>query len=983
MSRHWGLWVLAVLAVLTGCADRDRPAIADGRLTATPGGLDFQRVAVFDGREAQVVLRNVGRARINVDEAWVEGPAGAWQVDFTHEGPHALVPGGECSLRVRFTPGEARSLPGTLVVRSDARREPLIRVRLQGEGVDAWARVSPRRLDFGRIEAESTKTLAITVTNPTDMRVEVTPKVLGADRDEFSADPVSLGPGEQREVPITFSPRRVGRKQVALAVSPCRGCSDVAVQVAAESLDRAVVAEPPVLDFGSIPVDKDSRRMARLRNLSTEPMTVTSLVLGGKDASFSHGPAGLPLVLGPGEVREWELRYSPGHMGSAEDMAFFHVVSKRNPTTDVVLRGYGGAAELCVAPLTHDFGRQPLGSKTAVVVNVKNCGASNGGPLTLYGLEFHSRDGHPDSDVQFNVAPLALPHRLLPGEEVNLKVFYEPTRAGAAAGRLVMSTDVYTGNTTELDFTGFARVHAPCMVEVTPAAVDFGTVVPGKGAVLGIKVANRGGDLCAVKNIRLHDNGGGVFSMPGGELDGLIILPGDWFSFMVAFMAPPGGGGFTGAVRFEPADPSNPLVLVPLKASSQAACLVASPRFVDWGVARADCPPTPREVNYLNACRVPVTVSGVRIGAGTTDGEFQLLDAPGTPFSLAPGSAFTVDVGYRAQVTGLNLSPLYVDSSDLPEPLLVPLVGESSRRVDKTDTFVQQDVSKVDVLFVVDNTASMVEEQPRIVSAMPAFADAALAKGVDLHVAVTTTGITPLSDACPGGARGGEAGRFFPVDNSQPRLLSHRTPDLASVLQHNVAVGQCAEVEQGFEAVRRALSEPLVGSLDDPRTPQPNDGNRGFLRDEAALVVVFMGDEDDHSPDSVDTYVRFLRAKKGENQPQRTTIYAIAPTAAGCPTSGGAGTRYAEAAGRTGGEVLSVCASDYAPLLRSVANKAFSAQDRFPLSELADPGSITVRVNGSPVTSGWTYDRGTNSVVFSSAPAPGAKVEIHYRRACR
>jgi hypothetical protein len=255
---------------------------------------------------------------------------------------------------------------------------------------------------------------------------------------------------------------------------------------------------------------------------------------------------------------------------------------------------------------------------------------------------------------------------------------------------------------------------------------------------------------------------------------------------------------------------------------------------------------------------------------------------------------------------------------------------------------------------------------------------------VDLHVAVTTTGIDEASDACPGGARGGEAGRFFPVDGSQPRILTNKTPDLASVLQKNVNVGQCAAVEQGFEAVRRALSPPLVNGVDDPRTPQKNDGNAGFLRDEAALVVVFMGDEDDHSPDSVDTYVRFLQTRKGEYQPQRMTIYAIAPTtAAGCPTSGGAGTRYAEAATRTGGEVLSVCAADYAPLLRAVANKAFSAQDRFPLSGQPDAGSIAVKVNGAPVTSGWSYDGATNSVVFSSAPAPGAKVEIYYRRACK
>ncbi|HYO59422.1 choice-of-anchor D domain-containing protein [Archangium sp.] len=983
MSRRWGPWVLAVLAVLAGCADRDRPAIADGRLAATPGGLDFQRVAVFDGREAEVVLRNVGRSRIIVDEAWVEGPAGAWQVDFTHEGPHSLVPGGDCALRVRFAPQGEGPLPATLVVRSDSKREPLLRVRLQGMGVDAWAHVTPRRLDFGRIEAESSKTLTFTVNNPTDMQVEVTPKLVGADRDEFSAAPVSLGPGEQREVPITFSPGRVGRKQVALAVSPCRGCSDVAVQVAAEALEQAVVAEPPVLDFGSIPVDKDSFRLVRLHNISTEPMTVTDLKLEGRDASFSHGATGLPLELRPGEIRTWELRYSPGHMGPAGDKAFFHVVSKRHPTTDVELRGHGGAAELCVSPLSHDFGRQPLGSKTAVVVNVKNCGASNGGPLTFYGLEFHSLDGHPDTDVQFNVAPMPLPHRLLPGEELNLKVFYEPMREGAAAGRLLMTTDLYSGNTTALDFKGFAERHAPCRLAVTPAALDFGTVEPGYGAVLGVKLANVGTDICAVKNIRLRDNGGGVFSLPGGELDGLITWPGDSFSFMVAFRSPATGGDFTGAVRFEPADPGNPLVLVPLTAHSRNACLVASPRFVDYGVSRPDCALAPREVNYLNACRTPVMVSNVHIGPGTTDGEFELQDAPGTPFTLDPNDGFTVTVGYLAQVYGLNMSPLFVDSSDLPAPLLVPLVGESSKRMDKTDTFIQQDGSKVDVLFVVDNTASMVEEQPRIVSAMPAFVDAALAKGVDLHVAVTTTGIDSVSDACLGGARGGEAGRFFPVDDSRPRILSNHTPDLAPVLQQNVNVGQCATVEQGFEAVRRALSPPLVNGVDDPRTPQKNDGNLGFLRDAAALVVVFMGDEDDHSPDSVDTYVRFLRTRKGENQPQRMTIYAIAPTVSGCPTSGGFGTRYAEAAARTGGDVLSVCSGDYAPLLRAVANKAFSAQDRFPLSELPDAGRITVRVDGSPVTSGWTYDGATNSVVFATAPSPGAKVEVYYRRACR
>jgi hypothetical protein len=307
--------------------------------------------------------------------------------------------------------------------------------------------------------------------------------------------------------------------------------------------------------------------------------------------------------------------------------------------------------------------------------------------------------------------------------------------------------------------------------------------------------------------------------------------------------------------------------------------------------------------------------------------------------------------------------------------------------VEKTDLFVQQDVSKVDVLFVVDNTDSMAVEQTRLVDAVPTFVNTAAEKNVNLHVAVTTTGIQTQpqpnpADNCPGGALGGEAGRFFPADNSFNRLLNSGMPDLAAQLQRNVQVGKCAEVEEGFEAMRRALSRPLVDNVDDPRTSLPRDGNAGFLRDAAALVVLFVSDEDDHSPDAVETYVQWAQQLKGVNQPQRATFYAIAPPEDGCDTAGGAGTRYAEATARTGGEVVSVCAPDYRPLLRAVADKAFSAQTRFPLSEVPEPGTVVVTVDGAPVTTGWTYDGGTNSVVFANVPGPGAKIAISYRRSC-
>lgn len=952
--------------------------MADGQLAIEPRGVAFHRVALYDTPERALVLRNVGRVPLDVNKAWVEGPTGTWQARI--EQPCLLLPGERCRLWVRFSPLQAMAHEAVLVVSTDTLREPELRVPLSGVGVDARARLSPPRLDFGRIEANSSKALPLALENPSDLEVLVTPHLLGADGDEFSAAPVVLAPGERLELTLSFAPERVGRKQVGLEIEPCRNCPREPVQVEAVALDRAVVAEPPVLDFGSLPVDQQREGVLRVRNISTEPMLVKDLALGGVNASFQllASPA-LPRVLQPDETIDVPARYSPGHMGPAGDEAVFRVASNRNPTTPVELRGHGGAAELCISPPAHDFGRLPLGAKVPVQVSIRNCGAANAGPLTVQELRLEPQGG---GEAQFTLPPPPLPVRLASGEALTLSVAYEPTRAGPAEALLRVVTDVYTGRHGLVRLRGEAELHGRCELEVMPEVVDFGTVVPGRGAVLGVRVENRGREVCPVKNIRLSRDGGGVFSMPGGELDGGVVWPHTWFTFMVAFHAPAAGGSFTGELQIEAIQASVPIIRVPLRAHSQASCLVAAPPFLDFGVVRMDCPTAERQIQVLNGCAAPVEVRSVAIGPGTTVGDFSLGPVPALPLTLAPGAAFSVEVSYRAQVHGMHLSPLYVGASDLPAPLLVPLVGEGSQRGDLTDSFVQQDSRKVDVLFVVDNTASMVEEQPRFIAALPAFAQEALSRGVDLHTAVLTTGLTPESPLCPGGAQGGEAGRLFPVDGLRPRLLTHATPDLAVRLQENAAVGLCATVEQGLEAVRRALSPPLVDSADDPRTPEPADGNLGFLREEAALVVVFVGDEDDHSPDDVDTYVRFLWARKGAQQPQRVTVYAIAPTAGGCDTSGGAGTRYAEVAQRTGGEVLSVCEPDYAPLLRAVAGRAFSAQDLFPLSERPEPGSLRVQVNGAPA-SGWTYEPSANSIVFSRVPAPGARVEAQYRRTCQ
>src|SRR5690606_15773631 len=132
-----------------------------------------------------------------------------------------------------------------------------------------------------------------------------------------------------------------------------------------------------------------------------------------------------------------------------------------------------------------------------------------------------------------------------------------------------------------------------------------------------------------------------------------------------------------------------------------------------------------------------------------------------------------------------------------------------------------------------------------------------------------------------------------PPDNSSPRIITAQTPNAPSVFANNVRVGWCHWNEQGLEAAYRALSSPLVNSVDDSRTALPMDGNAGFLREEARLVLIFLADEEDFSPQSTAFYETFFRGLKGNDETMLSISAITGPdNLSTCPTASSSGTRY-------------------------------------------------------------------------------------------
>lgn len=180
---------------------------------------------------------------------------------------------------------------------------------------------------------------------------------------------------------------------------------------------------------------------------------------------------------------------------------------------------------------------------------------------------------------------------------------------------------------------------------------------------------------------------------------------------------------------------------------------------------------------------------------------------------------------------------------------------------------------KTDILFVVDDSASMDSIQALLASNFSAFASALAASPVkdDFQIGVTTTSVhryvasgtdhypdtfaattacpTPpytAGTAYPRGALvsvtpvggGGPAQRVqSTTGTSPPRILAATSPSLVADFTANADVGVCGSgKEQGLEAARLALQAASAGGAND-----------GFLRPGSRLAVVIVSDSDDCS----------------------------------------------------------------------------------------------------------------------------------------
>ncbi len=954
---------------------------------------------------------------------------------------------GDLVVQIFYAPQQVGQHTGAFVIASNAADFPTIRVSLTGRGVTPEIQVcisdcvgdqqeaacqsaselcndmvdGNLNVSFGEVVSGQARGRQVIVRNIGDRSLEVSGlQIQGGEAGQFSyrvvegAIPGTIDVGGQALIEVTYQPGTGGDHSSSLEIlSSDVDESEVRVDLSGSGLAPRVCPEPLSIDFGNVGVGEPREETFTLTSCGLLDLIVEDIAMSStSSADFSLvDPPATPLTLAPGDSVEVRVMYDPD--GNGPDTGGVEIFSNdpaSNPDTHlsgtVSLRGNGIVRECDIqaAPPSLAFGgvvQQQSDTMILVLVNQGN------DTCIFQGAEITQNS----ADDEFSI--LAAPTdstEFGPGETLQIEVLYAPVALGVDNGVLTITGTDRDGSTLDVPLVGEGVLTAECILTINPAFLHFGITKLNTTRPLYVTLRNEGNAVCHVDQLTLGQVGmqllfGGDFAITAGPQVPFVVArrsqPGDQVEIEVTFapqelglhsstlflhtpdMAVPVSQGLCfNPENSQPAGPGDGCSL--LSGNAAESDIEVVPSELDFGVVTVGCNSPELHVTVYNLGTIELNVDEIYL-EDDADPNFEVRQAPNTPFTLAGGDSFQVRLRYHPQDTSVHRNALYIVSDASNEDMLiVPLFGRGTLISDQTDIFHQLDQVRSDVLFVVDNSGSMGWAQNELADNFSHFISWAVSLDVDYHIGVIATEVndpeTPADnfDIFPG---------VLVQASGRPKYITSATPQFEAAFTDNVHVGTCCSDEQeaGLEAAWMALSEPLVSD--------PN-ANAGFLREDAKLYIICISDEQDQSRGTPDFYVDFFSSIKGYRNTDMMKVSAIvgdSPNGCGGETAD-SGSRYIEVADRTGGIFESICTSNWALALENLGIDAFAAIREFPLSRPADESTISVTVDDSPVgqascdecADGWTYDPDTNTIYFGDDVVPdrGDVIEVSYTALC-
>ena len=285
-------------------------------------------------------------------------------------------------------------------------------------------------------------------------------------------------------------------------------------------------------------------------------------------------------------------------------------------------------------------------------------------------------------------------------------------------------------------------------------------------------------------------------------------------------------------------------------------------------------------------------------------------------------------------------------------------------------TFEAPESKKEDIVFVIDNSCSMSDNQSNLAGGFPSFLDAL--DGLDWRVAVTSTDM----DSNYGNPL---AGRFVNVGGITSLDNSFSDIEADQIFTSMVSMGTRGSGEEKGIAAAYAAVE-LHG----------DGANASFFREDAGLHFIVLSDEQDQSdllrPELV-TLPEFINWLDGFRTPNRSVSFSSIVCTASAGLAGGClqfdvGSRYMDVTAAIGGLVADINDPIDPSVQRIGANiAAYGGLRELVLDEIpTHPDTIEVLIDGVALDAAeWSYDADANSVLLVDAAPDGAELLVRWQ----